>query len=62
MDLLLGSFVKTNINKFNDIDLKDLLDLLLMEDEIIYKWYFENNMIANIPKTKVSSMLKKFKL
>jgi len=62
MDLLLGSFVKMNINKFNDVDLKDLLDLLFIEDEIIYKWYFENNMIADIPKTKVLSMLKIFKL
>ena len=62
MDLLLGSFVKMNINKFNDVDLKDLLDLLFIEDEIIYKWYFKNNIIKDIPKTKVSYMLKNFKL
>jgi antitoxin CptB len=62
MDLLLGSFVKMNINKFNDADLKDLLDLLFIEDEIIYKWYFKNNIIKDIPKTKVSYMLKNFKL
>ena len=62
MDLLLGSFVKMNINKFNDVDLKDLLDLLFIEDEIIYKWYFKNNIINDIPKNKVSYMLKNFKL
>ena len=62
MDLLLGNFVKKNIDKFNNTELKDLEKLLFIEDEIIYKWYFEKNSDTAIPKTKVSMMLKNFKL
>ena len=49
MDLLLGNFVKKYIDEFNDNELKDLEKLLFIEDEIIYKWYFEkkNNIIPN---------------
>ena len=62
MDLLLGNFVKKHIDKFNDIELNDLAKLLFIEDEIIYKWYFKKNSNNVIPKTKVSTMLKNFKL
>ena len=62
MDLLLGNFVKKYINKFNDAELKDLEKLLIIEDEIIYKWYFEKKSDNSIPNTKVSAMLKNFKL
>ena len=62
MDLLLGNFVKKNIDKFNNNELKDLEKLLFIEDEIIYKWYFEKNSDNAIPNTKVSMMLKNFKL
>ena len=62
MDLLLGNFVKKHIDKFNDIELNDLAKLLFIEDEIIYKWYFKKNSNNVIPKTKVSVMLKNFKL
>ena len=62
MDLLLGNFVKKHIDKLNDIELNDLAKLLFIEDEIIYKWYFEKNSDNAIPKTKVSTMLKNFKL
>ena len=62
MDLLLGNFVKRNIDKFNNNELKDLEKLLFIEDEIIYKWYFEKNSNNSIPNTKVSMMLKNFKL
>ena len=62
MDLLLGNFVKKHIDKFNHIELNDLAKLLFVEDEIIYKWYFKKNSNNVIPKTKVSMMLKNFKL
>ena len=62
MDLLLGNFVKKNIDKLNDNELKDLEKLLFIEDEIIYKWYFEKSSDNAIPNTKVSVMLKNFKL
>ena len=62
MDLLLGNFVKKYIDKLNSTELKDLEKLLFLEDEIIYKWYFQKNSNITIPNTKVSAMLKNFKL
>ena len=61
MDLLLGNFVKKYINVFDDNDLSDLYELLSIEDEIIYKWYFkkENNLI--IINNKITKMLKDYK-
>ena len=62
MDLLLGNFAKKYIDEFTDTELKDLLKLLFIDDEIIYKWYFEKKSNNVIPNTKVSTMLKNFKL
>ena len=62
MDLLLGNFVKKHIDKLDTNELKDLDKLLFIEDEVIYKWYFENNSNNIISNTKVSAMLKNFKL
>ena len=60
MDMLLGNFVKKYIDIFNESDLLDLQNLLLLEDEILYKWYFEKKENNSIKKTKVSDMLKGF--
>ncbi|SVE56780.1 uncharacterized protein METZ01_LOCUS509634, partial [marine metagenome] len=57
MDLLLGNFVKKYIEELNDVELNDLEKLLFLEDEILYKWYFEKNEHQEIPKTKVSALL-----
>ena len=62
MDLLLGNFVKRHIHEFDYTELKDLERLLTIEDEVIYKWYFEKNSTNLIPSTRVSLMLKDFKL
>ena len=62
MDLLLGNFVKKYIDELNVAELKDLTKLLFIEDEVIYKWYFEKNSDKLIPETKVTIMLKNFKL
>ena len=62
MDLLLGNFVKKHIDGFNNAELNDLEKLLFIEDETIYKWYFEKKSDIAVPKTKVSAMLKNFKL
>ena len=62
MDLLLGTFVKKYINQFSYIELKDLEKLIFMEDEILYKWYFENKLENNIPNTNISVLLKNFKI
>ena len=62
MDLLLGKFVERHINELNISELNDLEHLLFIEDEIISKWYFEKNSKDSIPNTRISKMLKKFKL
>ena len=62
MDILLGNFVKTYIDEFNYSDLEDLEKLLFFEDEAIYNWYFKKDSNNPIPNTKVSAMLKNFKL
>ena len=62
MDLLLGNFVKKHIDKLDSNELKDLDKLLFIEDEVIYKWYFEKNSDNVIPNTKVAAMLKNFRL
>ena len=62
MDLLLGNFVKKYVDEFNHDELKDLEKLLFIEDEVIYKWYIKKNSDTLIPKTKVSLMLKNFKI
>ena len=62
MDLLLGNFVKKHVDKFNDKELEDLAKLLLMDDETINKWYFEKSTNMPTQSTKVSKLLKDFKI
>jgi len=62
MDLLLGSFVGKYIDNFNNNELEDLKNLLLIEDNILDKWYFKNESDNLIPNNKVSILLKNFKL
>ena len=61
MDLLLGSFVKKNIDKFSESEINQLEKLLEIDDEIIQKWYFEKNQKDTVPYNEVSQMLKNFK-
>ena len=62
MDLLLGNFVKKNINILTDNELIDLKKLTYIEDNILMKWYFENTNKDQVPVNKVTKMFKKFKL
>jgi antitoxin CptB len=62
MDLLLGNFVKTYINKLDSDELEHLSELLNIEDDILFNWYFENSSNDKIPNNVVSEMLKNFKL
>ncbi len=62
MDLLLGNFVKKNINILTDNELIDLKKLTYIEDNILMKWYFENSNKDQVPVNKVTKMFKKFKL
>jgi len=62
MDMLLGTFVKKNIEKLSNLELVDLEKLLIIDDEVISKWYFKNILDKSIPQSKVSKMFKNFKL
>ena len=62
MDILLGNFVKKYVNKFAYDDLIKLDKLLKIEDELLYRWYFEKNNSGKIPNNKISELLKKFKI
>ena len=62
MDLLLGNFVKKYINEFNETELNELKKILFFEDEIIYKWYLGKESSTKIPYSKVSALLKNFKI
>ena len=62
MDLLLGAFVNNIINKLKDEELKDLEEILMIEDEILYNWYFNKNNNQKIANNKVSQKLRTFKL
>ena len=62
MDLLLGMFVKKHINLLGVNDLVDLDAILNIEDEVLYNWYFYKENENLIPKSKVSNLLKIFKL
>ena len=62
MDMLLGNFVKVYINDLNELDLKHLEDLILLEDEIIYKSYLGNTQDNLLPTNKITDLLKKFKM
>jgi len=62
MDLLLGNFVKNNIDALNDIELKYLEEFLLIEDEILYDWYFNKKENDKISNNKISKKLRNFKI
>ena len=60
MDILLGNFVKTHIDDLNYGELKDLENILVIEDDILQQWYFDQKNLNVIPKNKVSLLLKNF--
>ena len=46
MDKLIGSFVKTNINKFSYNQLNELENFLSIDDDTLYKFY--NDQITEV--------------
>ena len=62
MDILLGSFVKRYVNKFDFELLKELDAFLSFEDEIILNFYNFNISKKNIDKNRVSEIFKDFKV
>ena len=62
MDLLLGNFVKNYIDYLKDEDLNDLEQILSIEDELLYQWYFNKKKNKKIPQNKISRMLENFSI
>ncbi len=62
MDIILGNFVKRHINEFSIAELTNLNELLSIEDEVLYQWYFSKNNVNKIPNNELTKKLKSFKL
>ena len=58
MDKLIGSFVQSNINNFNNFQLKELEKFLEIDDDTLYKFY---NGLKYETKINKSEILKLFK-
>ena len=62
MDLLLGNFVKKYVNLLNKDELYELESLLNIDDEVLYKWYLNNEKTRLVPENRITKKLKEFKL
>ena len=62
MDLLLSNFVKKYINSLNERELCELELLLNIDDEVLYKWYLNNEKTTSIPENSITKKLKEFKI
>ena len=62
MDLLLSNFVKKYVDFLNEIELYELESLLNIDDEVLYKWYLNNERTTLIPENSITKKLKEFKL
>ena len=62
MDLLLSNFVKKYVNSLNVSELCELETLLNIDDEILYKWYLNNERTTSVPENSITKKLKEFKL
>jgi|TARA_B110001450_G_C17432175_1_gene404333 antitoxin CptB len=60
MDTLLSSFTKKYINSLNYTELKDLLDILNLDDETLYKFNMREIKNLDIPENKVATLFKNF--
>ena len=58
----LNSFVKKHIDSFNITELKEIQNILFIEDEIIHQWYFNKKNNTIIPNSRISQMLKEYKI
>ena len=62
MDLLLSNFVKKYVNSLKENELSDLESLLNIDDEVLYKWYLNNERTTLIPENSITKKLREFKL
>ena len=62
MDLLLSNFVKKHVNSLSESELYELESLLNINDEVLYKWYLNNERNTLVPENNITKKLKEFKL
>ena len=62
MDLILSNFVKKNIDSFDKEELNELDFLLNIDDQVLYKWYLNQEIDMFIPVNDITKKLKKFRL
>ena len=62
MDLLLSNFVKKYVNFLNESELCELESLLNIDDEVLYKWYLNNESTTLVPENSITKKLREFKL
>ena len=60
MDILLKSFVKDNINELNNEELEYLLNLLNIDDDILYKFKQGIKTEVQINDNRISKMFKDY--
>ncbi len=62
MDILLGQFAKQHIKDLSIEELKDLNEIMSIEDNLLYEWYFNKINNKKIVNNKISHKLRNFKL
>ena len=62
MDILLTSFTNSIINNLEYFELLKLNQFLNMNDEDIYKFYFNNDPISSFNDEKILKLFKSFKI
>ena len=61
MDKLIGSFVQSNIDKLNIIQLKELEKFLDIDDDTLYKFYNGLKIESEIDKSEIFKLFKYYK-
>ena len=61
MDKLIGSFVQSNIDKFNEIQLNELEKFLDNDDDTLYKFYNGLPFDKDIVESEIFKFFKDFK-
>ena len=60
MDKLIGSFVQSNIDKFNEIQLNELEIFLDVDDDTLYKFYTGLPFKTDIIKSEIFKLFKDY--
>ena len=60
MDKLIGSFVQSNIDKFNEIQLNELEKFLDVDDDTLYKFYNGLSFKTDIIRSEIFKLFKDY--